>query len=491
MNSMKKKLAAVFVILVVVAAVPLITGSIAKQALVDQLSRINQLPGYVAVLDEYRQGWLEASAAIRVGIEKNVLPEAAQKLPSFYRKQLNKLTGEFRLQVNIAHGPVFFAEGFEPGLMRTRGTVNREGMPNSKKGREDQRIKSLLFYETVTSLSGNTVFKAGSPAIEFSDEAPAQTRIRFGGMSLEGTYTASKNAIAARFEMPEWSMKGPVASVVCERMVAQGDVVVVSPVVQLGDIEMQWGGIRVYQHREPDATPDSQIGDVKLLLRSRKDSDDTVKMHIDGSVGAVVATDKKIDNLHLKADFERIGINALGDYYKQYRNAMHRVDSAKHRIDSTDNTGSGAQPLLVKPGNAFLRYSPALTISDFRFRYNGNALNVTGRANFDGEGLDESGDMSDSTTFLQRLAVNAKADISEGLAREISKQYLSRQWMKTRMAKSVSRRAIQKMAARQVGTFLEIQTQKGRLVRTDSGYQAVLSTNKGELLLNGKPAPEW
>lgn len=438
---MKKAIGAILLVLILVAAAPLLTGGMAKQRLQSELALVDQLPGYFAQIETYRRGWFGATAKIRLGVDQESLANLPQRLPLQQQQILQKILADgVVLDVAIVHGPLFVKGGFGVGWMRTSGQLNLDDWPGAKKRLEITEVDALLSYRTTTNLFGDTAFHASSPAFDVQARNSQNTRFNFAGMQLDGSYKTGSGAVSLRFTSPGFSF------------------------------------VRTYENSQLQREPDISIDDIGIDLRAQQDGDQTVKINTVYTVGKILAEGNTLDDIRLAFAIERLGIDALKHYCAWYKGLSYNPN------ESSEET----QQAFTELANRFLQHSPSLTISDLRFRYNGEPFKADLRADIDGEGLEARRGLN-ATDVLMRLELNATAQASEKLAREIGRQYLVKLWMKSRLAQSVSERDIKQMAARQVGTLLEFQVQKGKLLRTKTGYQATLVLEDGELTLNGKP----
>ena len=164
---MKKGVIAIAGAVVVAAGVVLpagYLGQVAEKAIEGQLA--NMPYGYEIEVAEYRRGWFSSTARLEWQPPGNlVLPampapdvsgEASAADSSVVFVGFASASGPVAIDVEIAHGPVFFAVGPGVGLFSARGRIDpgsRAGEPAAQSG--EACVGCVELY--VTSFSGRTV----------------------------------------------------------------------------------------------------------------------------------------------------------------------------------------------------------------------------------------------------------------------------------------------------------------------------------------------
>lgn len=189
---MKKGVVAISAILLVVAGIVLPAGYFGQVAEQTLKSRMANMPyGFQMELTEYRRGWFSSTARLEWnplgGLPlSGVLPQGP--LPDVAVMDLPPavgmlVSGPIAIDIEIAHGPVYFAVGPGVGLFNARGRVDF-GDPASSDA-EDSPDQYMELY--VSSFSGATV----DNRLEFSDAnwefGPMDMQL--AGVLVEGEWT--------------------------------------------------------------------------------------------------------------------------------------------------------------------------------------------------------------------------------------------------------------------------------------------------------------
>ena len=189
---MRKPAIAVAVVVLMAAGIVLPAGYFGQVAETILKNRMANLPyGLQMELADYQRGWFSSTGRLEwqpfaslpipgmpaqgpvPGVSPMSLPPAAQKL----------LLEPIGIDIEIAHGPVYFAVGPGVGLFHARGQIDFGGPASA--GEEDSSANALELY--VSSFTGATV----SNRLEISQaELSAESvSLKLAGALLQGEWT--------------------------------------------------------------------------------------------------------------------------------------------------------------------------------------------------------------------------------------------------------------------------------------------------------------
>ena len=189
---MRKPAIAVAVVVLAAAGIVLPAGYFGQVAETTLKNRMANMPyGFQMELVDYRRGWFSSTGRLEwqpfgglpmqgmlaqgsaPGVSPTELPPAMQKLVS----------EPIGIDIEIAHGPVFFGVGPGVGLFHARGQVDFGNLASA--GEEDSLDNSLELY--VSSFTGATVNnRLEIPQVELEAESLA---LNLAGALLEGEWT--------------------------------------------------------------------------------------------------------------------------------------------------------------------------------------------------------------------------------------------------------------------------------------------------------------
>ena len=189
---MRKPVIAVAVVVLVAAGIVLPAGYFGQVAETTLRNRMANMPyGFQMELVDYRRGWFSSTGRLewqpfgglpmRGMLAQGSAPSASpMDLPPAAQELLLEPIG---IDIEIAHGPVYFAVGPGVGLFHARGQIDF-GNPASA-GEEDSPANSLELY--VSSFTGATVNnRLEIPQVELEAESLA---LNLAGALLEGEWT--------------------------------------------------------------------------------------------------------------------------------------------------------------------------------------------------------------------------------------------------------------------------------------------------------------
>jgi len=162
---MKKSVIAVLVILLVAAGVVLPAGYFGQVAERTLESRLANMPyGLQMEIVEYRRGWFSSTARLEWQPPENLTipPVAGQgpfgdaPAPDFSAVFMAFDSGPIAIDLEIAHGPVFFAVGPGVGLFNARGRIDLDGEAIEAAAELDESAGNFIDVH-VSSFSGRTV----------------------------------------------------------------------------------------------------------------------------------------------------------------------------------------------------------------------------------------------------------------------------------------------------------------------------------------------
>lgn len=189
---MKKSVAGIAVLLLVAAGIVLPADYFGRVAETTLKNRMANMPyGFEMELTEYRRGWFSSTARLEWnplgGLPlSGVLPQGP--LPDVAVMDLPPavgmlVSGPIAIDIEIAHGPVYFAVGPGVGLFNARGRVDFRDPASSDA--EDSPDQYMELY--VSSFSGATV----DNRLEFSDAEWefGPMAMHLAGVQVEGEWT--------------------------------------------------------------------------------------------------------------------------------------------------------------------------------------------------------------------------------------------------------------------------------------------------------------
>ena len=211
---MKKSVIAIAVLVLVAAGIVLPAGYFGQVTETTLRERMANMPyGFQMELTDYRRGWFSSTARLEwdplgglpmPGLgPQGALPGAdAMDLPAGVEKLVS---GPIAIDIEIAHGPVFFAVGPGAGLFHARGRVDFEDPASA--GDEGSADGYLDLY--VSSFSGATVDnRLEIPDAEW-DFGPMTLELE--GVLLEGEWTGPESFQLQRAALGNMNMSVGVA----------------------------------------------------------------------------------------------------------------------------------------------------------------------------------------------------------------------------------------------------------------------------------------
>ncbi len=190
---MKKSVIAISAVLLVAAGIVLPAGYFGQVAENTLKSRLANMPyGMQVDVVEYRRGWFSSTARLEWRPSGNpAMPGLPGQEPfgAGYAVALAELvSGPIAVDLEIAHGPVFFAVGPGVGLFNARGRFEPPG--GGAEANAEPREDGDNFVDVyVSSFSGRTV----TNRLEFQDLDwnPGPVSLKLAGGRLAGEWTGS------------------------------------------------------------------------------------------------------------------------------------------------------------------------------------------------------------------------------------------------------------------------------------------------------------
>lgn len=211
---MKKSVIAIAVLVLVAAGIVLPAGYFGQVTETTLRERMANMPyGFQMELTDYRRGWFSSTARLEweplgglpmPGLgPQGALPGAdPMDLPAGVEKLVS---GPIAMDIEIAHGPVFFAVGPGAGLFHARGRVDFGAAASA--GDEGSADGHLELY--VSSFSGATV----DNRLEVADAEwdLGTMALKLEGVLLEGEWTGPESFQLQRAELGNMNMSVGVA----------------------------------------------------------------------------------------------------------------------------------------------------------------------------------------------------------------------------------------------------------------------------------------
>lgn len=211
---MKKSVIAIAVLVLVAAGIVLPAGYFGQVTETTLRERMANMPyGFQMELTDYRRGWFSSTARLEweplgglpmPGLgPQGALPGAdPMDLPAGVEKLVS---GPIAIDIEIAHGPVFFAVGPGAGLFHARGRVDLGATASA--GDEGSADGYLELY--VSSFSGATV----DNRLEVADAEwdLGTMALKLEGALLEGEWTGPESFQLQRAELGNMNMSVGVA----------------------------------------------------------------------------------------------------------------------------------------------------------------------------------------------------------------------------------------------------------------------------------------
>ena len=211
---MKKSVIAIAVLVLVAAGIVLPAGYFGQVTETTLRERMANMPyGFQMELTDYRRGWFSSTARLEweplgglpmPGLgPQGALPGAGpMDLPAGVEKLVS---GPIAIDIEIAHGPVFFAVGPGAGLFHARGRVDLGATASA--GDEGSADGYLELY--VSSFSGATV----DNRLEVADAEwdLGAMALKLEGALLEGEWTGPESFQLQRAELGNMNMSVGVA----------------------------------------------------------------------------------------------------------------------------------------------------------------------------------------------------------------------------------------------------------------------------------------
>ena len=474
-------LGTVFLFLIVILVGSFVTGPVTKSMLESQIAEINKMPGYRAELTEYNAGWRKADGKIEIGFDWDFYTSlSANDLTPEQKARLAAVPSHLVLDLQVAHGPILTNNGIGLGLSFIQLKPNVSDNARLKSFQERAKVNELFTYQMVIGLLGGSSFSLDSPPLQIADDSTS-SRFSYGGTHFEGSYNARSKAFIAEGALQPLTFALEGSSFEMAATELDADLVLLNQAVSLGDMEIK---IAKFTGVGPEQGGVSELSMADLLIRyeGEKDSDETVKMAVQYGIGEMVVGDQRLSDMNFQVAFERLGIEALQQYYDQLINLY----------ENAEDTSAVQQQLaaMSELGSVFLKYSPAVDIPDVSFVINDGKFSANTRVDFDGQGADITpADLANPLILMARLKVVGALNVDQQMLDTLGVKMLADQ-ISAQLAsqnQQMSEDEIHELAQTQLQGMLAQQVQQGILEATVDGYRAAFSMDKGAMKLNGQP----
>ncbi|HEY7671694.1 MAG TPA: YdgA family protein [Gammaproteobacteria bacterium] len=468
---MKKAVIALVAILVVLLALPLLTGMMTQSRIEERVAALNSNPFVVVEVASYDRGWLGAAAQIELGINPQYFAQMAGGVPAgaaFLEQRLP-------VQLEIKHGPVIVDGGVQIALSTVVATFD-PASPVAVLARDQLGMPYVFQLRGHAPITGGFVFEADIPPVDYGDGTNDFT---FSGLRVDGTLRGDHVTSRGNIDSFDFTSAGATAVVEQIRFDMDSEYHVGSFGVGKGEFNIA----RVVV-TSPFAGPDPLFTAQGLRVggESALEDDGTMRIGANYSVESVTAgTGFRLADAELGIAVADLDAEAMKDYFATIQLVMGQEPAA-----APDELLAALVPVLER----LLEGGPNLAVDPIRFAMNGEPFSAKFLIEVDPAALPPAPmrNYQDPSLWLAAAIVTAEAEVSKVLAHDLAQQAMRMQ-LAGSGDPSLTDDDINAQAEAQVGLMLVQLTGMGMLRDTGDRYTTNARFAQGTLTVNGTPVP--
>jgi uncharacterized protein YdgA (DUF945 family) len=469
-----KKVAIAVAVVVVLLALPFLTGLRTESHIRQRISTMSDNPVVVADLSDYERGWFTSSARIELGLSQEYIAQLESD-----GAPLGSDFPALRVPVliEIAHGPLAIKDGVHFGMSKIVARSDPE-VPLSSELREQLGMPYLFELRGRAGFGGGFEFDADVPPVDYAD---GSNEVDFSGLLVEGTLDGDH--VVADGSIESFDYQSPLATAAIDQLRVNTDYRLRPNDIALGTGEV---GIERIVVASPMLGTEPLFNATGLRFSSNVALDEAATlMRIVINYGAdtvVVGADVTLTETDFGLTLADLDAAAMQAYYATIYGA-----------GSTPRAGPEAVLAELSPVlEQLLVRGPSLTLDPIRFSMNGEPFSANVRISTDPAALPSGPhNFQDPTLWLALASVNAEADVSKVLAQSLAERFVRQQMAAAGAASGapIPEDELNAMAAAQAGLMLVALSGQGFLENSGENYTATLEFSSGELTVNGTSVP--
>lgn len=468
MNKLAYAAAAVVALLIV--GLPPVVGRITEAQVRARVADLAQSGVWTAEVRSFERGWFRGRAKIDLGLSPDYLANL-QTANTARGMPFGTLLGESApLDVVFAYGPIAILDGAHFGLSKMVATLDPDSAAVASL-QQSLGVAHLFEFRGRTGFLGKIAFDADVPPI---DLPMAETRVRFSGALIDGTFAGDHLVANGRIDRFEFS--SPTGVFTVESVLGRIDNEIRSQYVLPG-------------------TAGFSIAKISIVDAARSASPvfDAADLHVD----SVVSLDESKNLLGVQAtytlesafvDGTQIVDASLGMAFRNLDVAALETYGATLRGLAV-NTDPGAALRELGPAiERALAAGPSVTLDPVRFTFNGEMFTARLEIVTNTAALPAAGalDLEDPATLLALFDSAADVEVSKTLAQQMAALAMRMQYANDA---GVPPEQLKFLVEAQSGLLLVALVGQGILTDTGERYRAELRVEGGVMTMNGTQLP--
>jgi uncharacterized protein YdgA (DUF945 family) len=465
----KTLLIALGAVLLIVLALPALTGIMTQSRLEQRVALLSNNPFTAAEVTAYDRGWFASTARIELGLSPQYVAQLSAATPAG-----GLLAQRVPVVVELKHGPIIFDDGMRIALSTVVATFD-PASPLATFARDELGMPYVFELRGQADLGGGFVFDADIPPIDYGD---GSDELDFSGLRVDGTLRG--NHVTMRGNADSLDYVSALASAVVERLRFALDQEYGAANVALGSGELSLARIVV-------TSP--LVGDEPLFtaqeLRVGGDSavDDNGLMRVGvhyGAASVAAGTGFNLTDADLGIAVADLDAAAMKDYYATMQLVMGQQPAA-----SPDEVLAALVPVFER----LLEGGPSIAVDPIRFAMNGEPFSAKILIEVDPAALPSGArNYQDPSLWLAVATISAEAEVSKALAQDVAQQVIRMQLAGSGDA-SLTEDDINTMAEAQAGFLLVSLLGQGMLRDDGDSYVTNAHFASGTLTINGTQVP--
>jgi uncharacterized protein YdgA (DUF945 family) len=463
---MKKLGIAAIVIVILVLALPFVSGAMTESAVNNRIESMNSGQFLSAELKSYERGWLSSHALIDIGLSEQ------------YVNQLTAMSGvaglptvpRLGIVVDFAHGPLAMLDGVYFGWSKMVARPD-PAMPGLADLQQQLGMPYLFEFRGRHSFFGTTAFDADIPAIDLPSDDGG---VKFSGATLDGTVDGARVTSNARVDSLE--VNSPFFGFVMSNLRGQTDNEFLSDYVAPGTGTFSVEHLSVTSPFVGEG-PVFDANNLRVGSNVTLNSAETaVDMQVTYDIESMVVSEYRVGGASLGVTLRNIDRQFLESYVELAQNAA-----------ATGNPEALMADLLPALERG-LAAGPSFALDPVRFRLDDEPFDARLEVTTDPAKLPPAGslDLQDPSTLIGIVSSHAEVTVSKALATRIAGLIMQQQ---IAADPNVPPDQAAAMAEAQAGLMLVTLVGQGIMTESGNTYRTELRLADGAFLLNGNPMP--
>jgi hypothetical protein len=465
---MKKAAIALVAILVILLALPFLTGMMTQARIEERVAALNDNPAVVVNVASYDRGWFASTARVELGLSPPYAAQLGGGMPAGADQRLPVV-------LEVKHGPVIFGDGVQIALSSVVATFDPDSAL-SVLARDQLGMPYIFQLRGHGPITGGFVFEADIPPVDYGD---GENDLSFSGLRIDGSLRGDH--VTSQGNIESFDFASGFATAVVEQVRFDMD-----SVYQAGGFGTGAGALSIARVvvTSPLAGTEPMFTAQGLRVGGESAIDDNGRMRIGLNYGAEsVATGASFSlaDAELGVAVANLDAEAMKDYYATMQLVMGQQPAV-----SPDELMAALVPVFDR----LLEGGPNLAFDPVRFLMNGEPFTAKLLMEVDPAALPPAAtrNYQDPMLWLAASTVTAEAQVSKVLAQDLAKQAMRMQ-LSGSGDPSLTEDDIDAQAEAQVGLMLVQLTGMGMLQDAGDSYTTNARFASGTLTVNGTPIP--